>query len=99
MANSMVYGQTQHVIQGAAYGAGASRRVDAQLTVTAEWAELRDAAGTVLARAPRQELQFDTPIGTAPRKVTFPDGALFETTDHAGFVAVTGQTRGAVLHQ
>ena len=99
MANSMVYGQTQHVIQGAAYGAGASRRVDAQLTVTAEGAELRDAAGTVLARAPRQELQFDTPIGTAPRKVTFPDGALFETTDHAGFVAVTGQTRGAVLHQ
>ncbi len=99
MANVMVYGQTQHVVQGAAYGAGASRRVEAQLTVTAEWAELRDAAGMVLARAPRHLLQFDAPIGTAPRKVTFPDGALFETSDHAGFVGVTGQTRGAILHR
>jgi Zn-dependent protease with chaperone function len=94
----MAYGQTQCVIQGAAYGAGASRRVNAQLTVTAEWAELRDATGMVLGRAPRKTLQFDAPIGTAPRKVTFPDGALFETDDNAGFLAITGQTRGAILH-
>lgn len=95
----MSYGQTQHVVRGAAYGAGASRRVEAQLSVAAEWAELRDMSGAILARAPRRLLQFDAPLGTAPRKVSFPDGALFETNDHAGFVAMTGQTTGAALHE
>ncbi len=95
----MDYGATQGAVQGAAYGANSSRRARAQLVVLGDWAELRGPAGEVLARAPRHLVVFDAPLGTAPRKATFPDGALFETNDHAGFVALTGQTRGTLLHR
>jgi Zn-dependent protease with chaperone function len=85
--------------QGFVYAAGASQRVAAQLVCLGEWAELRGQGGAVLARAPRALVRFDAPLGSAPRKVTFPDGAHFETQDSAAIEAMTGRTRGSLLHR
>jgi Zn-dependent protease with chaperone function len=86
--------------QGFAYGAGASQRRPAQMVLTSgNFVQLQGADGTVLARAPRDLVQVDAPLGSAPRKVHFPDGALFESQDHAAIAAILGQSRGAMLHQ
>lgn len=86
--------------QGYAYGAGASQRQPAQIMLTrGAFVQLQSVDGVILARAPRNLVQFDAPLGSAPRKVHFPDGALFESHDDAALGAIMGQTRGAVLHQ
>jgi Zn-dependent protease with chaperone function len=91
--------ETAVTAQGHAYAAHASQRVAAQLLCRGDWAEIHAQDGAILARAPRALVQFAPPLGTAPRKVTFPDGALFETQDSAAIDAMTGQTRGNLLHR
>jgi Zn-dependent protease with chaperone function len=87
-------------VHGFVYGAGASARAPAALWLLAgNWLELRSPDGTVLARLPLSAAQIDPPLGRAPRRITLPDGALFETSDHSGITAITGQTRGALLHR
>lgn len=85
--------------QGFAYAAGTSQRQPARLVLhPSGFVELHSAAGALLARVPRDVLEVHAPLGSAPRKLGFPDGALFETQDHAAFLAITGQTRGTQLH-
>lgn len=87
-------------VQGFFFAAGSSQRRPAFLAVTGAWAELHDAAtGEILSRAPHKLLQIDAPIGTAPRKVTFPNEDLFESGDHAGIESLTGASRGSLLHR
>jgi len=86
--------------EGFAYAAGTSQRQPARLVLhPSGFVELHGAAGALLARVPRDRLQADAPLGSAPRKLGFPDGTLFETTDHIAFLAITGQTRGSLLHK
>lgn len=58
-----------------------------------------DGAGLVIASAPLSNITVDPPIGTAARKLHFPDRALFETDDRAGIAALTGQTYGETLNE
>jgi Zn-dependent protease with chaperone function len=52
----------------------------------------------VITSAPLAEITVDPRLGTAPRKLHFPDGALFETEDQDGIQALTGRTFGDGLH-
>lgn len=89
-------------LRGHAFAARSSYRQPARL-VTREggedlWVDMQNDERAVLASAYLSDLVIDPPLGSAPRKVTFPDGAVFETTDHAAIEALTGQTRGSLLH-
>lgn len=89
-------------LQGHAYAARTSYRQPARL-ITREGGEdlrvdIQNDERAVLGSALLSELLIDPPLGTAPRKVTFPDGAVFETTDHDAIERLTGQTRGSLLH-
>ena len=54
--------------------------------------------GKVISGAPLSAIKIDPPLGSAARKMTFPDGTVFETSDHAGIEALTGRTSGSLLH-
>lgn len=89
-------------LEGHAYAARSSRRQPARL-LTREGGEdlIVDIQGeerAVLGSARLSEVQVDPPLGRAPRKLTLPDGTVFETEDHDGIEALTGQTRGSLLH-
>ncbi|RLJ41360.1 peptidase M48-like protein [Litoreibacter meonggei] len=89
-------------LRGHAYAARSSYRQPARL-LTREggedlWVDIQNDERAVLGSAYLSELQIDPPLGTAPRKVTFPDGAVFETSDHDAIEALTGKTRGSMLH-
>jgi Zn-dependent protease with chaperone function len=85
--------------QGFAYRAGASQRHHAQMVLHGDFAVVQNDAGAELSRAPLGLVQVDAPIGTAPRKLAFPDGLLFETHDHGAIDAMIGPTRGSILHE
>ncbi len=61
--------------------------------------DIVDKQGTVITCACLSEVSIDPPLGSAPRRMTFPDGTLFETDDHEGVHAFTGETRGSILHE
>ena len=89
-------------LRGHAYAARSSHRQPARL-ITREGGEgllvdIQNDERAVLASAYLKQIRVDAPLGSAPRKVTFPDGAVFETTDHDAIEALTGRTRGSVLH-
>lgn len=89
-------------LQGLAYAARSSRQQPARL-LTREGGEglLVDIQGeerAVLGSAFLHEIRIDPPLGRAPRKLTLPDGTVFETDDHLGIEMLTGQTRGGLLH-
>jgi|GEM_PF-633951 len=60
--------------------------------------DLVDAHDTVISSAALSDMTIDAPLGRAPRRMTFPDGTLFETDDHDGVQLITGETRGSILH-
>jgi len=89
-------------LQGHAFAARSSRRQPARL-ITREggedlWVDIMGSERAVLGSAYLRDIEVDPPLGRAPRKLTLPDGTVFETTDHAGVEALTGLTRGSVLH-
>lgn len=88
-------------IDGRAYAPGASFRRPARLHVLSGRSglliEVRTAANGVVAAASLADLKVDPPLGSAARKITFPDGLVFETDDHAAVQALTGPTLGSRL--
>lgn len=90
-------------ISGHAFAAGSSRRQPARLckregaTGTKVWIQTSEVAE--LSSADLTELRVDSPLGSAPRKVTFPDWTIFETEDHDAIETLTGETRGGILHK
>ncbi|SMX47054.1 TPR repeat-containing protein YfgC precursor [Actibacterium lipolyticum] len=54
--------------------------------------------GGVITNAMGPDVQFDARLGSAPRRITFPDGALFETDDHHGLATITGRHPDGGLH-
>ena len=85
------------VINGRAFAGGSSHVQDAELHVARGVLDIvvRD---RVLSSAPLNNVTIDPPLGRAARKLSFPDGTLFETDDHETVEKLTGQTRGSLLH-
>lgn len=88
-------------LEGFSFPNGSSRRMPVRLVIR-EGADpqldLIDADGTLVASAARSALDVDPPLGSSPRRMTFPDGTLFETSDHAGAEALLGRDRWSILH-
>lgn len=92
-------------LEGWAFPGGSSRKVPAKLVTRAPldgrgdapFVDIVDEADRVIAAAHFDEITIDAPLGRAPRRMHFPDEAMFETEDHDGVRALTGQTRGDLL--
>jgi len=69
-----------------------SRAWPVTLTVAGREAVLQGADGHELRRAPLTAMRVSERLGSAPRLVTFPDGAFCEVADHAGFDAMLHAT-------
>ncbi len=93
------FGHTNAVIKGRAFPPLQSRFVQAKLRVDAETAKLVDEAGAVLTSCPRVDVIIEQRIGRAPRRVTLPDGTLFESEDHDEIEDVFGVTAGSFIHR
>jgi Zn-dependent protease with chaperone function len=61
--------------------------------------DIIDEHGAVITSACLSKISIDPPLGSAPRRLTFPDGTLFETDDHEGVYAIAGETRGSIIHR
>ena len=89
-------------LQGQAYTARSSQRRPARLlTRQCSKGLLVDILGeerAVIGCAYLSEATIDPPLGRVPRKLTWPDGTVFETDDHDGIAQLIGDTRGATLH-
>lgn len=90
-------------LRGIVYLGGASRRMDGRLE-SAEfegeiWVRVLSNTEGELAASPVCDVQIDTAIGRAPRKLTFGDGSVFETTDFDGFARIDSDLRGKQLHR
>lgn len=92
-------------LEGWAFPGGSSRRVAARLVTRAPLdgrgdhpaVEIVDDSNRIITAARFEEITIDPPLGRAPRRMHFPDEAMFETEDHEGMRALTGLTRGDLL--
>ncbi|WP_299971312.1 M48 family metallopeptidase [uncultured Roseobacter sp.] len=89
-------------LRGHAYAAQTSHRQPARLLLSQAAAgtkvEIQSEEQAIIGAALLSEVKIDTPLGRAPRKLTLPDGSVFETDDHGGFDQLLGRQRGAALH-
>lgn len=85
-------------LSGFVYVTGSSRRLPARMVVRGDDLTLVGDDDTDLGRAPMSDVAFGDPLGRAARKLTFPDGTIFETHNHAAIDALIGPTHGATLH-
>ena len=87
-------------VSGRAFFPGSSRMVLARLVQNAAGGlTLAEEGGGVIASAYIDDVQIESRLGSAPRRITFPDGALFETDDHHGLATITGKTPNSGLHR
>ncbi len=110
MADADPYQRLGLSVNGWAFAAGSSARQTARLLtrgpVQGEGAgpddvivDVVDAGGMVITSAPLSTIKVDPPIGSAARKLHFPDRALFESEDRTGIAALTGETYGEKLNR
>ncbi len=78
---------------------GSSRMIDAVLHTEPGQFKVIDTAQALQASGPIARLRFEAPIGRAPRRLTLPDGAVFETTDLAAVDALNPGRAVKNLHQ
>ena len=69
-------------IPGRAYPARSSHEVQATLQIDGPIATIIGPDGAILATCQTQKLDWDMPVGQAPRRVRTPDGAMFEASDN-----------------
>jgi Zn-dependent protease with chaperone function len=72
------------------YDGRSARRRGVAIEVEGE--VLRILGDGVERRAPLAELRISEPMGSAPRLITFPDGAVCEVHDHAGLAPLLART-------
>lgn len=80
---------------------GSSRSVQASLHLDGGWLVAADGE-TVLTSAVPERIEFSPRVGSIPRRVTFPDGSVFETRDNDAidrFVAARRGGRSGTLHR
>ncbi len=87
------------VLSGRAYLARSSHQIKATLQSAGDDVTLRDAAGEVVSQFLRDDVKFEAPLGQSDRRVTLPDGTLFETPDRNGVQQFEGSTAGNLLHE
>ncbi|MEM8851822.1 MAG: M48 family metallopeptidase [Pseudomonadota bacterium] len=87
------------LMPGRAYPPGRSVALDLHLRVRGRTVELVDAAGEVWRHVARTDLSVDAPLGRLDRKVTFPDGTVFETSAAEAFDRALGPHKAAMLHK
>ena len=88
-------------IQGRFYAAGTSRMVASRIVLSTAGEDhltVRGAEGDSLASAPLGQVDFSDRIGSAPRRLLFPDGSVFETDEHEAIAMLEGETRASRLH-
>lgn len=86
-------------IPGRAFPARSSREVPASLIVGPDSVVLQSNEGTLFTHEGTDPPQFDAPVGRAPRRLTLPDGTLFETEDRAAVDLLSEGSLGQHLHQ
>ncbi|MGB7318607.1 MAG: M48 family metallopeptidase [Planktotalea sp.] len=90
-------------LDGSAFLPSASRKVAARLDVADHngqtWVRIIGAGEEELARDILASVQIDPALGRTPRKLTFSDGTVFETPDHAGFQHIDGDSYWSKLHR
>ena len=88
---------TPFSLKGFAYNAGSSRQLDVRLDGSYHQGEtcirIIGLKGDEVVRCVLHELKIDVALGSTVRKLTFPDGTVFETSDHNGFKKIE------VVHQ
>ena len=78
-----------------------SRRVEARAVLSTTGGDhlgVLDAGGNALASAPLAQVAFGARVGSAPRRLTFPDGSVFETDSHDAVALLEGDTPASRLH-
>ena len=90
-------------IDGQYFLPGSSRQAAGSLLcrkIDQDWQlELQDEPGGTIVTALLNEIQLGQPLGSLPRRLTLPDGTLFETDDHAALHSLTGTRGGNRLHK
>ena len=93
---------TGPAIEGRFHAAQSSRMVPARLAVPGNGVDrhlvVRGDDDESLAAAPFSAVAFGERIGSAPRRLHFPDGSVFETEDHDAVSRLEGRTRASRLH-
>ena len=80
-------------------GRGQNRRKHREKAWEMEWeVEILDQDYALIARVSLSEIRLEPPLGNLPRRMTLPDGTLFETDDHAAIKALPGQASRHWLH-
>lgn len=91
--------QNRLVVAGRAFPARSSRAIPVRLEIAANVATLRDDTGGTRATAQADRLDWDMPVGRAPRRARFPDGTLFETPETAQIDRVRAGSGWTRLHR
>ncbi len=86
------------LIPGRAYPARSSREIEATLRIDGKIATVVEPDGTIIATCQTDKLDWDMPVGQAPRRVRTPDGAMFEATDNAAVDALNARSFWHRLH-
>ena len=92
-------GAEARTIPGRAFPPLSAREVPARLSIDDGRAALRAETGEMLAQARARDLDVDMAVGSAPRRITFPDGTLFETEDAVAIHAVLKRSGWDVLQR
>jgi len=77
-------------LSGSWFPPGASQRYVAEAAVDAHGALTVTVEGEVVTSAFVEKLVVSERVASIPRRITFPDGSLFETSDNDGVDAITG---------
>ena len=88
-------------VAGRFYAAGTSRMVVSRImlsTAGEDHLTVRGAEGDSLASAALAQVDFSDRIGSAPRRLVFPDGSVFETDEHDAIAMLEGETHASRLH-
>lgn len=85
-------------VTGRAYPPLSSRETPVRLAIGTNTVWLIDEQGQVLTRSAPDELTVESRVGMTERRVTFPDGTLFLTTQHDALEHLLGDTSGSRLH-
>ena len=88
-------------VMGHFYAAQTSRRIEARLrlsSTTERHLTILDGQGASVASALLNDVIFGDRIVSAPRRLTFPDGSVFETDEHDAIALLEGDTRNSRLH-
>ncbi|MCA1403747.1 M48 family metallopeptidase [Ensifer sp. IC3342] len=90
------------IARGEWHPAGSSRSVRSRLAEAGERLTVHDGAGAELSSGKLSAVEISPRVGAVPRRISFPDGSLFETSDNDAidrFLARKGRGREGIIHR